>query len=754
MAKYKIIPSSMTIVRSPISIGHKAEKGVEAIEFDVTAWVETYGSGTLTVIMRRWGDAIPYPIALEIDENNKATWTLSDIDTAKAGMAYAQLNYIVGDEVVKKSDIYTFRVMDSLTGEGEPPEAYESWLEHLTHLAAEAMAEVLDIEGIVTDKTLTVAGGIADAKATGDALSALEDQFTEKTDKLKADLGAHENYTKTKIGSADFEIADITGYTEYNGALGSAGTWSNATNANYKVIAIPVTGGHISFSCPSNSPTNVTYAGVSDFSAPSNGVSYNATESFGRKVCSAGNSSSYDIPSDVKYIVINVLWGGNAPIINNFLITQPGTTGQLEADINAVTDAVYVPAKNMVNPAEIESGYISANGTVFSSDSYKTTGFINIKNNEPITISPKGRQFAVFNTSKVALLEKFVDLSGISTPYTYTPTNDGYIRVSFFANDINIIQIEYGERATAYASYSNPKPVNDIVVNMRKTVNNFVKGTHSILVIGDSYSYNTDRYIKYLQEHISISNLVNLGVSSAKLKDLYEDRTEYPYDGRPISGGVGNNNTFGNQIAKLQRLMAGVDLDSGETQIYTDTDDYPDIILIEGGKNDIADQSDDYESEMWTAVTGYSYVAGGGVSNTPISTYIPVDYENTNRTNFGGAMHYLYGALHNLFPNASIFFITPSGINYANANHTAYMTKSEQIRKAARFLCTPTIDWDIEGRLTYVDNVVTGSGTQEDPYTRSASSEYTIDSLHPNRKGGDLLGAVVCAKLREYGLIN
>ena len=178
MGKYKIIPSSRTIVQSPISIGHKAEKGVEAIEFDLTAWVETYGSGTLTVIMRRWGDAIPYPIALEIDENNKATWTLSDIDTAKAGMAYAQLNYIVGGEVVKKSDIYTFRVMDSLTGEGDPPEAYESWLENLTRLAAEAMAEVLDIEGIVTDKTLTVDGGIADAKKTGDELSA-----------LKADLG-------------------------------------------------------------------------------------------------------------------------------------------------------------------------------------------------------------------------------------------------------------------------------------------------------------------------------------------------------------------------------------------------------------------------------------------------------------------------------------------------------------------------------------------------------------------------------------
>jgi len=264
MAKYKIIPSSRTIVQSPISIGHKAEKGVEAIEFDVTAWVETYGSGTLTVIMRRWGDAIPYPIALEIDENNKATWTLSGIDTAKAGMAYAQLSYIVGETVVKKSDIYTFRVMDSLTGEGEPPEAYESWLEHLQHLAAEAMAEVLDIEGIVTDKTLTVDGGIADgkatgdalalkadksttytktevdqmiedvevetdttlaipgapadAKATGDALSALEDQFSKETDLLKADLDESDAKLIVEPFNLNEFISNSSNYLSYDSA--------------------------------------------------------------------------------------------------------------------------------------------------------------------------------------------------------------------------------------------------------------------------------------------------------------------------------------------------------------------------------------------------------------------------------------------------------------------------------------------------------------------------------------------------------
>lgn len=286
MAKYKIIPSSRTIVQSPISIGHKAEKGVEAIEFDLTAWVETYGSGTLTVIMRRWGDAIPYPIALKIDENNKATWTLSDIDTAKAGMAYAQLNYIVGDEVVKKSDIYTFRVMDSLTGEGDPPEAYESWLEHLTHLAAEAMAEVLDIEGIVTDKTLTVDGGIADGKATGDALSALEDQFTKETDQLKADLGAYSNNAIKALSFSDGTPSgdySIVFPTFIQGGISSSGTTIRYPESSKDIrTENPVSGGHLIHNLDTNNNNvrvyifyNGTYTGRSMRDAEWNNIMLN-----------------------------------------------------------------------------------------------------------------------------------------------------------------------------------------------------------------------------------------------------------------------------------------------------------------------------------------------------------------------------------------------------------------------------------------------------------------------------------------------
>ena len=42
---------------------------------------------------------------------------------------------------------------------------------------------------------LMTQGKAADSKATGDALSALEDQFSEETDKIKADLDTQDAYT-------------------------------------------------------------------------------------------------------------------------------------------------------------------------------------------------------------------------------------------------------------------------------------------------------------------------------------------------------------------------------------------------------------------------------------------------------------------------------------------------------------------------------------------------------------------------------
>lgn len=172
---------------SALFIGYVAENGVTNVEFDVSAWVTMYGSGTATLIMKRWGDANPYPIALAVDNEGLATWTISATDTAKTGFAYAQLRYEAGTKV-KKSPIYTLKIGKSLGSPAETPDQYEDWIDALTHLAAQAMAEALDIEDIPTDKTLTIDGGIADAKKTGDEIAAVKADLDNATNESPIDF--------------------------------------------------------------------------------------------------------------------------------------------------------------------------------------------------------------------------------------------------------------------------------------------------------------------------------------------------------------------------------------------------------------------------------------------------------------------------------------------------------------------------------------------------------------------------------------
>lgn len=126
------------------------------------------------------------------------------------------------------------------------------------------------------------------------------------------------------------------------------------------------------------------------------------------------------------------------------------------------------------------------------------------------------------------------------------------------------------------------------------------KDDMNVLIIGDSYSA-LGNWVNELSKMVNINNLVNLGVSSATLKDKYKDTTLYPYTSRPIMAmSDGNLNVFHNQILKLKRLMDGTDLDSGESQIYTTLDEHPDVIFIEGGTNDDADSAtNDYQNILY-----------------------------------------------------------------------------------------------------------------------------------------------------------
>lgn len=121
-----------------IPIGRVGENIVTEVAFDFGQWAEEYGSGNITLVAQRNGDANPYPVTLTVS-GTVAVWSITDADVAITGMGKAQVSYIVG-EAVKKSDIYQTVCHNSLTGTGEAPDPYDDWMDALERLTAQNSA--------------------------------------------------------------------------------------------------------------------------------------------------------------------------------------------------------------------------------------------------------------------------------------------------------------------------------------------------------------------------------------------------------------------------------------------------------------------------------------------------------------------------------------------------------------------------------------------------------------------------------------
>lgn len=242
----------------------------------------------------------------------------------------------------------------------------------------------------------------------------------------------------------------------------------------------------------------------------------------------------------------------------------------------------------------------------------------------------------------------------------------------------------------------------------------------NVLILGDSYS-EQKRWVRQFSE-LCEATIVNLGVGSATLRDRFDYHT-HPYISTPRStDNEGNHNAMACQLEKLKRLIKG-DAKTDETPLPADFQ--PDIIFIEGGTNDHPDAGN--------VEAGYATAA------------IQAD-----RTNFCGSLKYLCEQLRQLYPNARIYAVTPSGLYYGHTDQPfAYIQKANQIRRAAQLLHIGTVDWDREGRLTFVFNnsAGTGNGTKAHPFRYNAETAETRDLLHPNDQGARYLAETAIATL-------
>ena len=403
--------------------------------------------------------------------------------------------------------------------------------------------------------------------------------------------------------------------------------------------------------------------------------------------------------------------------------------------------------------SSITSGYYDTSGVLQSTTGWRCTNFIPVSEGDKLTV-----KLTTYNTTMaIAYFDENKEfVSGVigatwswsTSVYPLSgeqvvPAGAYFVRISVFIADYATEQYVTINRATIKNIQHNLDIINGKPLN--------------VLILGDSYS-EMGRWVNGMKEVIDIKNLVNLGVSSATLKDRYADRTSYPYSSRPDKAdGSGNTNTLSSQIQKLKRLMAGTDLDSGESQIYASESDYPDVIIIEGGMNDAPDSDEvvaTYHNQFMVSKNAY-YKANSSASVTQTTVWVKPSLDTIDRTCFAGAYRYLCEELITLFPNAQIFLTTASHMNYFTVNpNDRYGKIAEQQRKCADIMSYTVIDWHAEGNLNTMMIGLNGSGTESDPYTPVDGNEYTTDLLHPNDKGGRrygrLAGNVIAQKFLGF----
>ena len=122
-----------------IPLGRRGENLARKIVFDISAWITTYGDGHVVLIHQRPQDAIPFPIAIEQHET-EVWWPVTRTDTASSiGIGQCELQYYVGDTLVKSKSFETF-VEDAMDepSEEEPPAPEQGWVAQIVAIGVEA----------------------------------------------------------------------------------------------------------------------------------------------------------------------------------------------------------------------------------------------------------------------------------------------------------------------------------------------------------------------------------------------------------------------------------------------------------------------------------------------------------------------------------------------------------------------------------------------------------------------------------------
>ena len=213
-----------------------------------------------------------------------------------------------------------------------------------------------------------------------------------------------------------------------------------------------------------------------------------------------------------------------------------------------------------------------------------------------------------------------------------------------------------------------------------------------LMTLGDSITQlgTQDRgWVKYFIESTGCTLIANVAVNGAVLSDS----SSTTYDGNPVQE-TKDNNVLGNQVQKI--------INNGY--------EAPDVILIAIGTNGgISISKDDIKNAY--------YNASGDL----------IALESVDRKTHAGAFRYASEKLHELYPDALIFWCAPIMGHQKKRPAQTAVTYYESLKTAV----------DFTGQLM-IDTIHCGiNGVNE---KQNEAGEYLVDGLHPAVKGAKKIG--------------
>jgi hypothetical protein len=198
-------------VKKHLQLGHQGENEARCVIFDLASYKEEYGEGTWEIVNQRKGDTVPYLVPNTYELDDKAVWTLTNVDTDVAGEGRCELRYKV-DGVLMKTDVFATKILPSLGDTGEAPTPSEDLIEKISKIkdeatAAATAAKASEDASAESETAAATSAESASASQEAAAASATDAASSETASKEAADIA-----TKMAEATAQAVVVSDDGY--------------------------------------------------------------------------------------------------------------------------------------------------------------------------------------------------------------------------------------------------------------------------------------------------------------------------------------------------------------------------------------------------------------------------------------------------------------------------------------------------------------------------------------------------------------